>query len=176
MIVLAACGGGGSSRATNRADRTTEPPQVVAARAKRDAICTCTDKPCVNDVLNGPLGREVEGPSVQDPAALRLLLGLGQDALACLYRVSGVPPVCIAMVETANTLSNCPALTDAQSDELDEKLQATTGAWTEIEWSTVPAEQVRAHERGCEDTAAAMRSLTDECSPPDEQPPAVNRK
>lgn len=166
VIVLAACGGGGASSATSRPGTATEPPQLVAARAKHDAVCACTDAPCVNRVVTGPLGREVEGPAIEDPAALRLLIGLGQKTVECMYRGIGVPAVCLAMVRAANALSDCPAVTEEQTDSLAKTMQETTGTWTQIAWRTMPAEQTREYERVCEEIAATLGSLSGECAEP----------
>jgi hypothetical protein len=170
VIALAACGGGGPS-GTTRAGTTTEPPQVAAARAKRDAVCACTDEPCVNRALAGPLGREVETSSIEDPATLRLLLGFGHESLECMYRISGIPAACLAMVRTGNALSICPALTEEQGDSVAETMR-TTEEWSAIAWRALSAEQVREYERLCGKITAAMRDLAPGCAP-QEQPPGA---
>jgi hypothetical protein len=170
VAVLVACGGGGASKTTTSAGATTEPPQIVAARAKRDAICACKEEQCAIDVSKGPLGREVEGPPLEDPAALRVLLGLGQETVACMYRVAGVPEVCLSMVKTANTMIDCPAVTKDHLDSLNEMLQVTRDQWTKIDWRGLSAEAIREYEHHCVEISAAMRDLVPECAADPKQP------
>jgi hypothetical protein len=170
VTVLVACGGGGASKTTTSGGATTEPPQLVAARAKRDAICACKDESCVTGVTEGPLGREVEGPPLEDPAALRVLVGLGRETIECMYRVAGVPAVCLSMVRTATALTDCPAVTEEQLDSLNETLEVTRGQWTKIDWRAVSAATMREYEHTCDEMAAAMRDLVPECPPDRKQP------